>query len=768
MKGGSILMYANTAARTRPGLSIFARSLGLSSAAILVGCAGAAAAQDAPVPAADNNADIVVTAQKRSERLQNVPIAISAIGNQQLVDAHIVGNRDLARIVPSLAVKPLVPGESQIILRGINTGYGLAPAVSYYLDETPFDLRSDGFSGAPDIDFFDVARVEVLRGPQGTLYGASSMGGTIRVITNQPDPKAFALKTEISGSAVKGGSGANYSGKIVVNVPVATDLAARLFASREHYTGFSDRILPVNGYFSMSPSDPVAQKNDNHANLTSARLTVAWTPSDWKITPSVSYQRNVADGYAYSDSNRPHYDYNDTFRSRNVNRLIVSNLKIEKSLGFAELTSSTSYLDKTASNIQDYSGQAERQYLSDGGAPDQLLSETSRLPKTYKSFIQEARLSSDRGGILKWTAGLYYEHTKINEQQYITSPGFAAFLAPGAGTDSIFYDVIPSTDEQYAAFADGTLRISRTLSVSAGVRAFHYNQHYAYGEGGITGDPTDNNVSGVSSSKTGYNPRFNINFTPSRDVSLYATASRGFRIGGANPALVPTGGAACTYQDVFKQGFGPDSVWNYEVGAKTQSFDRRLTVNAAAYRLDWSNIQQQVNSTCGSFVGNFGKARIYGLELETSLRLLDNFSLSASGSYTDAKFKSFNAGYAASVNIAVDQRLVNTPRYQGDVGAEYQLPLGDDRGLTARLDAQYVGSTPTSYTYTTDIYNRPSYTNLNLSLGGHIRTTELELFIRNLTNSFQVLDASPSRSRNFARYMVAPPRTIGLTLRYGL
>jgi iron complex outermembrane receptor protein len=759
-------MHACIAKPARSGINSFVRSLRLSTALILFGWGGVAAAQEAPVAAdGSDGTEIVVTAQKRSERLQDVPIAISAIGNQQLVDAHVVGNRDLARLVPSLAVKPLVPGESQIILRGINTGYGLSPAVSYYLDETPFALRSDGFSGAPDIDFFDVARVEVLRGPQGTLYGASSMGGTIRVITNTPDPDTFAVKAEVSGSGVKGGSGLNYSGKLVLNVPLATDLAARLFASHDHFTGFSDRVLPVNGYFAISPSDPVAQRNDNKADLLSTRLTLAWTPADWTITPSVSYQRTVANGYAYSDSNRPEYSYSDTFRSRNVNRFVVANLKVEKPLGFADLTSSTSYLDKQASNLQDYAGQGERIYRGNGGTPTGLVPMTSYLPKSYKSFVQELRLTGE-SGILNWTVGGYYEHTRILEEQYITSPVLDAFLSPSTPPGYNFFDIIPSTDEQFAAFADGTLKISRTLAFSAGARLFHYKQNYAYSEGGLTADGIY--IPGISSAKTGVNPRFNLNFTPTRDLSLYATVSKGFRVGGANPALANNGGAACTYADVFRQGFGPDSVWNYEVGAKATGFERRLTVNAAAYRLDWGNIQQQVNSTCGSFVGNFGDARIHGVELEASLKVLDGFTLSASGSYTDAKFKSFNPGYANSVNISQGQRLVNTPRWQGNLGGEYKIDLGDERGLKARLDVQYVGSTPTSYTYVTDIYTRPSYTNLNLALGGHIGQAELELFVRNLTDSFQVLDASPGRARNYARYMVAPPRTIGLTLRYGM
>ncbi len=757
-----------------PGNGRGLRSLRYSSAIALMAFGGHAFAQAgaappaAPASAGATVGEIVVTAQKRSERLQDVPIAVTAIGNKELVEAHVTGNEDLAKLVPSLAIHELVPGESQIIMRGINTGYGLSPAVSYYIDETPFDLRSDGYSGAPDIDFFDVARVEALRGPQGTLYGASSMGGTIRIITNTPNPDAFSGKVELGSSVTSGGGGLAYDGKAVINVPLASDLAARLFVSDTQTSGYVNRVTPVNGYFSTSPSDPVAQRNDNRANLTSARLALGWTPAGWKITPSVTYQRDIDDGYPYSDSNLPHYEYYGLFRSKNVERFVVGNLTVERSLGFADLTSSTSWLDKRAENYQDFSGEAEREYLADGGAPDGVIPEVSYLPKTYKSFVQEIRLSSDHAGPLKWTAGVFYEHTDINEQQYITSSTFGAYLAPGANSNSVFYDIIPSTDQQVAGFVDGTYDITRQLSISAGGRYFYYIQNYSYSEGGIQGDPSVDDVSGISASKTGFNPRFNIDYKLLPDVSVYATASKGFRVGGVNPALVPAGpGGTCTYQNVFEQGFAPDTLWNYEIGAKTQSFDHRLTLNADGYRIDWNNIQQAVNSTCGSFVGNFGNARVYGAEAETRLKLVGGFTVSASGSYTDARFTSFNPGYADSVNVSVGQRLVNTPRWQGDIGGEEKIELGENTGLRARIDIQYQGSTPTSYDYTSSIYTRPAYTNINLSLTGYKGKTELELFIRNLTNGFQIQDVLPSRSRNYAEYQVAPPFTAGLTLRYG-
>src|SRR5580698_7943743 len=191
----------------------------------------------------DQLEEIVVTAQKRSERLQDVPAAITAISGDALNELHLQGNADLARSVPSLSFDVLGPGESTLTIRGLGTAYGLAPAVSYYLNETPLDIRTDGYAGAPDVDFFDVDRVEVLRGPQGTLYGSSSMGGALRVLTAQPDPSAFAVNTEFSGSTMDGG-GAGYSAKSAVNLPLAANAAVRLVGTYEHVPGYINLSTP--------------------------------------------------------------------------------------------------------------------------------------------------------------------------------------------------------------------------------------------------------------------------------------------------------------------------------------------------------------------------------------------------------------------------------------------------------------------------------------------------------------------------------------------
>src|SRR6267378_5292376 len=250
--------------------------------------------------------EIVVTAQRRAERLQDVPAAITALSGDSLNQMRLQGNADLAAYVPSLSFDVLSPGETTLTIRGIGTSYGLEPAVSLYVNETPLDIRTDGYAGAPDIDFFDVDRVEVLRGPQGTLYGSSSMGGALRILTAQPDPKAFAVNAEIGGSTTEGG-GAGYLAKSAVNLPLSSDAAIRIVGAYEHVPGYIDRALPGD-YNVPQPDLPVTARQINDADLKSGRIIAVWKPTDsLTIKPSVMISEVNAASNSQYFSNLPRY-----------------------------------------------------------------------------------------------------------------------------------------------------------------------------------------------------------------------------------------------------------------------------------------------------------------------------------------------------------------------------------------------------------------------------------------------------------------------------
>jgi len=298
---------------------------------------------DSFAPAASSDAldEIVVTAQRRSERLQDVPAAITALSGDKLNEIHLQGNADLATRVPSLSIDVLGPGESTLAIRGLSTAYGLAPAVSFYINETPLDIRTDGYSGAPDVDFFDIDRIEVLRGPQGTLYGSSSMGGALRILTAQPDPKAFAVNAEVGGSSMEGG-GAGYLAKSAVNLPLSADSAVRIVGAYEHVPGYIRRATPGD-YNVERPDDPVVARRANDVDLKSGRILGLWKPTDaLTIKPSVMISQVDAASNSQYFSNLPTFTTAGYYATPQTSRLLVGNLQVDYDFQFATLMSSTS------------------------------------------------------------------------------------------------------------------------------------------------------------------------------------------------------------------------------------------------------------------------------------------------------------------------------------------------------------------------------------------------------------------------------------------
>ena len=258
--------------------------------------------------------EVVVTAQRREQRLQDVPAAISSLSGEDLSRRNLLGNADLVARVPSLSLDVQGPGESTLSIRGVGTAYGLAPAVSYYLNETPLDIRTDGGTGVPDIDFFDVDRVEVLRGPQGTLYGSSSMGGALRVLTAQPDPTGFAAKAETGVSTMDGG-GTGYMGKAAVNVPLSDTPAIRFVGAYEHIPGYVDRAVPGD-WFEANPDLPISDREINDADLLSGRILGLLQINDKvKITPSLWYSEIDAGGASEYFTNLPRFTTAGTYPS---------------------------------------------------------------------------------------------------------------------------------------------------------------------------------------------------------------------------------------------------------------------------------------------------------------------------------------------------------------------------------------------------------------------------------------------------------------------
>jgi iron complex outermembrane receptor protein len=691
--------------------------------------------------------EVVVTAERRTESLQDVPAAITALSGESLDQLHLQGNADLAQRVPSLAIDALSPGESTLTIRGLGTSYGLEPAVSYYLNETPLDVRTDGYTGAPDIDFFDVDRVEVLRGPQGTLYGSSSMGGAIRVLTNQPDVSAFAVNAEIGGSAMDGG-GYGYLAKSAVNIPLSSDLAVRVVGAYEYVPGYVNRVIPGDFSDPHPTSDLLVQRRINDAELTSGRIIATWKPTDaLSITPSLMLSQIRAGNNSQYYTNLPDFTTAAYYPSPQSSRLTVGNLLLNYELGFADLLSSTSVLSHDVDTCADFTLFFANLAPLYGLPYPPNTPGTDCLTSTNPGFTQEFRLTSPADRLLRWVAGAFFSHDRQHSVEMTDSAAFADAIGQTDGSNLYTFDQ-SVIDQQAAVFVDLTYKISSKFEVTAGDRYYELHDSLENVQTGAFAAPSQPLVHAKAS---GNSPRFVLNYHPLSDALLYATAAKGYRPGGPN-----------AYQPLYN----PDSVWNYEVGAKTEFLQRRLAVNVAAYRIDWTNVQQTVTDPgCGSlFVANVGSARSKGVEAEINLKVTPELLLAVSGSYTDARYQSIAAAFQSAAAVSAGDPVPDVPKQKLLVSGDYTRHIAGYSGFL-HVDWSHEGSVPTGFTFKA---TRPAYSALDAAVGLRRDHYEVSIYGHNLTNSTGIVFIQQSTVYSYANafqtQIATPPRTVGINI----
>jgi iron complex outermembrane receptor protein len=732
----------------------------ISAAALIFG--SLLAIQPAPAENSSDSLDeIVVTAQRRAERLQDVPEAITALSGDMLNQMHLQGNADLATHVPSLSFDVLGPGESTLAIRGLGTAYGLAPAVSYYINETPLDIRTDGFSGAPDIDFFDIDRIEVLRGPQGTLYGSSSMGGALRVLTAQPDPKSMAINAEAGGSSMDGG-GAGYFAKSAVNLPLSADSAVRVVGAFEHVPGYINREIPGD-YSVAQPNEPVTARRINDADIKSGRILGLWQPTDsLTIKPSVMLSEVDAANTSQYFSNLPTFTIAANYPTPQTSRLTVGNLQLDYNFDVATLMSSTSVLSRDTQTQSDFT-----LFFADL-APEFGLPETPDYPGTdfYTShngaFIQEFRLTSPTEQRLRWVAGAYFSRFRQHSTESTNSSAFADALGQTDSPNLYLFDQ-SVIDQQTAVFADLTYKVVRQFEVTAGERYYELRDSLENTQSGAFAAP---NQPLVHAKASGNSPRVVLTYHPTDDATIYTTAGRGYRPGGPNVGL--PAGIGCSLSNAYEPLYRPDSVWNYEVGAKTEFLQRRLSVDLAAYRIDWKDIQQAViDPGCGyEFIANVGTAQSKGAEAEINFKPIEALLLAASGSYIHAEFTSIAGPFQGAAAVHSGDAVPDVPRDKFDLSADYTIAVIAQYSGYLGLDWSHLSSVPTGFTYHA---TRPAYSALDATLGVRTQRYDLSLYGHNLTNSNGILEILEGASYNygnvFRTQISTPPRTVGIDLK---
>ena len=773
---------------------------------------GPALAQDPRPTAADDEQSIIVTATKRETSLLDVPFSINAQTEAAIQRSGASTIEDLSRNVAGLTIQNLGPGQSQVSVRGVSAGQivrdqpGVKEQVGVYLDESVISLSLF----TPDIDLFDLNRVETLRGPQGTLFGSGSVGGTIRYITNQPDLDRVEGLVEGNINLVDDD---DFGGHIkgMVNLPVGEGVAVRAVGYYTRYGGFIDALREGGGI----------DEDVNSGDRVGGRLAVTFQPTDSiRITPRILYQEIRADGFNRQEvynlfanpftTTRPAvtFDEREQFlllRERFADDTLLADLTASFGFGGVELTSVSTYINRDIFVGRDASALTGSVSV-DLGFPDAGVLLPSNLVDTtdLETFSQEVRLSSAGDGPLQWVIGGFYSDTDRFYRQRLPTPGYDVFtdarfgagtsvaVANGFGPDSPYNADLPYDIKQKAVFGEATYDFGR-FNVTAGGRYYDFSEEREFNSGGLFSNG-DNNVDRTESD--GFSPRVIFTYEASDTFRINAQASKGFRLGGVNdPLNIPlcTGGPngvdAQTYGN--RPTYEDETLWNYEVGVRGQG--RGLTFAAAAFYTDISNLQVTADAgTCSSrVVFNVPEAHSMGIEFELSASPVEGVDLSLSGSILEAEFDSSVTTIAGDViaGIREGNRLPTVPNFQLSANASYSFPVMDTAEAFVGASFQHVGS---RYTQPSDQENNPrtfvhglpfggapasaatvvdlrlpSYNYVNLSAGiDWDNGLGVMLYVTNLFDENALLSFDRERGgRARLGFNVGQPRIIGLTIR---
>ena len=801
------------------------RLLSAASIAAAFALSLAAAAQEtpaAPAAPADVTEEIIVTSTHREENIQDVPFAVSAQTEDQLRAAGSRTLEDIALSVPSLSVQNLGPGQSQVAMRGISAGQivrdqpGVKEQVGIYLDESVISLSLF----TPDLDLFDLSRVEVLRGPQGTLFGSGSVSGTVRYITNQPDLEEVDAALEAGINFVQdGGRGGDLKG--MINMPIVEGKLGLRFAGYwTAYPGFIDALTPTG-----------KDHDVNEGTRWGFRASLLWEPTDSiRITPRVIYQDLSVDGFNRVDRfNILANEFNTNpatltadlgkrqqFRQLEesfTDKFLLVDLNAAWDLTDAlTLSSISSYSDRDILQIRDatqltgsVTGQAG--VFTATGFPPAVYTLDAPLDDAtdVEVFTQELRMagSHEIAAGFNWVAGFFYSNIDRDYGQSLFVDGFEVQSAlagapfqtegPRAGTDILFFSDIAYDFKQWALFGEATLALNAEWELTGGLRYYDFKEDRVLDFDGLFAVPTFG--AGARVTSDGFNPRVILAYSPTEDLTLSLQGSRGFRLGGVND---PLNGPICNASDLSTFSghptFKDEAIWNGEVDAKLALLDGRVSVNGAVFYSHIKDLQANFDAaSCSSrVILNVPKARSVGVEMEIAARPTENLDFAVSANFTDSELQStlFVAGSNAVLQGAEKgNRLPTTPKFQLSAAATYTQPalINEFDGFVS-LSYQHIGSrwtrigdedptflnpiplitsvgNPTIATLVLDP-KMSAYDLLNTRIGVRNEKWELAFYINNLTDERAELGLDRERGgRARVGFLTNQPRTFGFTTR---
>lgn len=702
--------------------------------------------------------EIIVTATLRDSSLQDIPFSINAQTAEDLQRSGATTLEEISRNVAGLTIQNLGPGQSQVSVRGVSAGQvvrdqpGVKEQVGIYLDNSVISLSLF----TPDLDFFDINRVETLRGPQGTLFGAGSIGGTIRYITNQP--KLGKVEGQVEGNInfVDGDDTGGYI-KGAINLPLGDKVAVRAVGYYTRFGGFIDALT----------EGGAIDEDVNTGNRYGGRIAVTFQPTEnVSFTPRIVWQRLDYGGFNREEvfnlyanpftTTRPPV----TFRERQQflqideafkDETLIADATLNVGLDGVDITAIGSYTNRDILVSRDASALTGSVSV-DLGFPDAAVLLPSNLRDTtdLETYTGEVRLSSNGDGPLQWLVGGFYAKVDRQYAQRLPTPGYdavtdavlgagtSAAVANGFPADSPFNSDLPYDIEQYAFFGEASYDFTDALTFTAGGRYYDFSETRVITTGGLFANGDTGQVDRTSSN--GFTPRFLLSWQATDNVTVNAQASRGFRLGGVND---PLNTPLCTPEDlaIFGgfQDYSDEKLWNYELGVKSQG--RNFTFNAAAFYTDISNLQVTLDAgSCSSrIVFNVPSAHTAGIEFEFAAQPLTGLDLSVSGTVLEARFDStVTDGTGALIGgIRKGNRLASTPEFTIAANAGYTFPLSDGLDAFLRASFQHVGS---RYTQPSDQENNPRSFVSGLPFGGatgnDATVVDLEL------DSYQLVDIS--------------------------
>ena len=747
--------------------------------------AEAAQAEDAT---ASDDGDIVVTATRQDQLLSKVPISVAAFTQESLDSQGVRDVSDLVRITPGLTFTTDSFGagsSTNIAIRGVSSQSGAA-TTGIYIDDVAIQIRSNAQTafGTSYPRIFDLERVEVLRGPQGTLFGAGAQGGVVRFITPKPNLDGMDIYARSEVATTEGGD-ASYEGGIALGAPlVAERIGMRLSAYYRHDGGWVDR-RPVNV---ATPNSTEAYEDANSSTALALRAALAFKLSDAvTVTPSLFFQRTRLHDTStlwgtLTDADEGEFANGYSLRQHSRDRFILPSVNVTADLGPVELASVTSWFDRKGANVSDYTN-LNTNFIFDTPYPFVPGWQAPGFATArQKVFSQEVRLSStDPGAALRWTVGAYYSRAHQIETVKVQDT-FVADIIPlqaifGIGlTDGkyIFTSGNNTVDKQWALFAQADLRLTDRLTATAGLRYSDTTFDFQRDLGGplnyLGSGPETTSTFGVQKAKP-LTPKVGLSYEIDDRNMLYASAAKGFRVGGVNPPLF----ASCAIQNPPST-FGPDTTWSFEAGAKNRLFGGALRTEASVFYIQWDDIQQFVLAGCAGngFRDNIGAARSRGFDLQFSLKASDNLQLSGSLGYVDAEF-SETAIVNGSTYARKGDTLGGSPwQFAGNV--DYTIPSDRLGEFYLHGDARYNSHNggrsaafddPTASGYDPTLQFDPAVTEVNLRAGLRTGGVDLSVFANNVFNTAPLLGKSHDvETSPLFYYRTLRPRTLGLTVGY--